>query len=81
MLVQFDNLVAAADAEAVNENIGHSATASLFKQQILQRATDGVLVEFDYVRLGFNRIFVEKDALCALGVRAVALGKDDNYIN
>ena len=79
VLIQINNLVAAADADAIDQHVGHGATASLFRQQVLQRAADGMLVEFDYEGLGLDGVFVEEDTLCALRVGAVALGKDDHY--
>lgn len=78
LLVELNNVVAAADADAVDENVGHRPATSLFEQDILQGRTLDVLIEFDYEWRGGDVVFVEENALGCLGEGAVRLGEDDD---
>ena len=72
------DVIPAADALAVDEHVGHGASAGGFGQGGLQAGAQGVRVEFHHEGRGHDGVFLEQDVLGFGRVGAVGFGKDDN---
>lgn len=75
-LVELLHVVAAADALALHQDVGHCAPARHLRERVLQLGAQRVLVELDDVWRGRDCVFFEQDLFCALGEGAVGLGED-----
>ena len=69
--VELRDIVAAANADPVYENIRYSFPSCAFRKQSLQRFAEGMFVKFHYERSRVDDILVEKDALGTSRVWAV----------
>lgn len=75
-VIQRLDLVAAADAFAVDEDVRHRAAARALLELVLQARTEGVLVELGDEGRGGNLILGEEDRFGFFRVRAVGFGED-----
>lgn len=88
-VVEVDNRVRAADADAVDHDVGHRAAARQALEHVLQVRADvevgeaahaDGLVKLHDKGLGLDDVLFEEDALGALRVRAVCFRKDDDCV-
>ena len=75
--MQLCDLVAATDALAHEQDVGHSSATRHFTECSLELRTEGVLVELDDIGRGGDVVCVEEDVLRLLREGAIALGEDD----
>ena len=65
IVVQANNLICAANADAIDQHVGHRAAARLGLEQVLKFRAQRVLIQLDDKRRWFNAVFFEEDALGA----------------
>lgn len=76
--VQRLDIVAAADAFTVDEDVGDSAAPCALLELVLQARTEGVFVELDHEGRWGDGVFGEEDEFGLFGMRAVGFGEDDD---
>lgn len=79
LVVERGNVVAAADALAVDHDVGDRLAACHLAELLLDVGAERVLVELDDEGRRVDDVLVEQDALGALRVGAVGLGEDDDW--
>lgn len=78
LVVQRNNVVGAANANPIDQNVWHRSAARLLLEVVLEMGAERVLVNLNDKRLGGDGVFFEEDALGTLRIRAVGLGEDDD---
>lgn len=78
LVVQRNNVVGAANADAIDQDVWHGSAARLLLEVVLEMRAERVLVNLDDKGLGRDGVLFEEDALGALRIRAVCLGEDDD---
>lgn len=78
LVVQRNNVVGAANANAIDQDVWYRSAARLLQEVVLEMRAQRVLINLDDKRLGGDGVLFEEDALGTLRIRAVGLGEDDD---
>jgi len=75
--VHVGDVVGAADADAVDHDVGHGRAARRAAEQLLQLGAERVRVQLDDEGRRLDEVLFQQEALGPLGEGAVGLGEDD----
>ncbi|KAK1253774.1 hypothetical protein MKX07_001851 [Trichoderma sp. CBMAI-0711] len=78
LVIQRNNVVGTANADSVDQDVGHRPPPRLLEEIVLQMGAKRVLVQLDDKGLRGDCVLFQEDALGTLRIRAVALGEDDD---
>lgn len=73
------DLVSATDALPVDHDVRNGAATRHLAQPILDAHAQGMFVQLNHVRRGFDGVLFEEDSLGGFGVGAVGFGEDDDW--